>query len=65
MVKIGQEKMEKFSGKGNNTCFKYRELNDNEYDNMCIFYKMNGVLTQSPFEAARSELDVFERCRRK
>ena len=27
---------------------------------MCIVYKMNVVLTRSPFEVARSEVDVYE-----
>ena len=27
---------------------------------MCIVYKMNKVVTRSPFEAARSEVDVPE-----
>ena len=27
---------------------------------MCIVYQMNVVVTQSPFEAARSEVDVSE-----
>ena len=28
---------------------------------MCIVYKMNVVVTRSPFEAARNEVDVFEK----
>ena len=27
---------------------------------MCIFYKINEVVTQSPFEAARNEVAAFE-----
>ena len=28
---------------------------------MCIVYKMNVVVKRSPFEAARNEVDVFEK----
>ena len=28
---------------------------------MCIVYKMNVVVTRSPFEAARNEVDVSEK----
>ena len=30
-------------------------------ENMCILYKMNVVVTRSPFEAARNEVDVSEK----